>query len=114
MCYQYSTQSHTKNREKLKSFIDRNNLADVWRTLNPELERYTWRQNIPNIQCRLDFFIISIGLLIVVNNVDIIYGYKSYHSFISVEIEKNSFARGKDFLSSINDSCNNVLSVFNP
>ena len=25
-----------KNREKLKSFIDRNNLTDVWRTLNPE------------------------------------------------------------------------------
>jgi hypothetical protein len=22
--------SHTKNREKLKSFIDRNNLTDVW------------------------------------------------------------------------------------
>ena len=65
-----------KFREKLKSFIDRNNLTDVWRTLNPELERYTWRQKTPNIQCRLDFFIISIGLLNVVNNVDIIYGYK--------------------------------------
>ena len=89
--------SHTKNREKLKSFIDRNNLTDVWRTLNPELERYTWRQKTPNIQCRLDFFLISIGLLNVVNNVDIIYGYKSDHSFISVEIEKNSFARGKGF-----------------
>ena len=48
--------SHTKNREKLKSFIDRNNLTDVWRTLNPEIERYTWRQKTPNIQCRLDFF----------------------------------------------------------
>ena len=89
--------SHTKNREKLKSFIDRNNLTDVWRTLNPKLERYTWRQKTPNIQCRLDFFLISIGLLNVVNNVDIIYGYKSDHSFISVEIEKNSFARGKGF-----------------
>jgi hypothetical protein len=74
-----------------------NNLTDVWRTLNPELERYTWRQKTPNIQCRLDFFLISIGLLNVVNNVDIIYGYKSDHSFISVEIEKNSFARGKGF-----------------
>jgi exonuclease III len=42
--------SHTKNREKLKSFIDRNNLTDVWRTLNPELERYTWRQKTPNVQ----------------------------------------------------------------
>ena len=86
-----------KFREKLKSFIDRNNLTDVRRTLNPELERYTWRQKTPNIQCRLDFFLISIGLLNVVNNVDIIYGYKSDHSFISVEIEKNSFARGKGF-----------------
>ena len=72
-------------------------MTDGWRTLNPELERYTWRQKTPNIQCRLDFFLISIGLLNVVNNVDIIYGYKSDHSFISVEIEKNSFAQGKDF-----------------
>jgi exonuclease III len=60
--------SHTKNREKLKSFIDRNNLTDVWRTLNPELERYTWRQKTPNVQCRLDFFLISIGLLNVSNS----------------------------------------------
>ena len=72
-------------------------MTDVWRTLNPELERYTWRQKTPNIQCRLDFFLISISLLNVVNNVDIIYGYKSDHSVISVEIENNSFARGKGF-----------------
>jgi exonuclease III len=60
--------SHTTNREKLKSFIDRNNLTDVWRTLNPELERYTWREKTSNIQCRLHFFLISIGVLNVVNN----------------------------------------------
>jgi hypothetical protein len=72
-------------------------LTDIWRTLNSELERYIWRQNTPNIQCRLHVFLISIGLLNVVNNVDMIYGYKSDHSFISVEIEKNSFARGKGF-----------------
>lgn len=62
-------------------------MTDVWRTLNPELERYTWRQKTPII-------LISIGLLNVVNNVDIIYGYKSDHSF---KIEKNSFARGRGF-----------------
>jgi exonuclease III len=93
--------SHTTNREKLKSFIDRNNLKDVWRTLIPELERYTWREKTSNLQCRLHFFLISIGVLNVVNNVDIIYGYKSDHSFITVEIEKNSFARGKGFFSSL-------------
>ena len=53
----------SKNREKLKSVIDRNNLTDVWRTLNPKLERYTWRQKTPNIQCRLDFFLISIAIV---------------------------------------------------
>jgi hypothetical protein len=27
--------SHAKNRGMLKSFMDRSNLTDVWRTLNP-------------------------------------------------------------------------------
>jgi hypothetical protein len=41
-----------------------------------------------------EYFIVSPLMSL---NVDMIYGYKSDHSFISVEIEKNSFARGKGF-----------------
>ena len=32
-----------------------NNLVDIWRRLNPELESYTWRNKSHKIQCRLDF-----------------------------------------------------------
>ena len=31
-------------------------LTDIWRLLNPEAKRYTWRQNQPAVHCRLDFF----------------------------------------------------------
>ena len=31
-------------------------LADTWRTLNQEEQKYTWRRKNPEIHCRLDFF----------------------------------------------------------
>ena len=34
-------------------------LFDVWRNLNPQTIRFTWRNKSLKIQCRLDFFLIS-------------------------------------------------------
>ena len=50
------------------------NLTDVWRTL-----RYTWCQKKPEIQCRLDFFLISSDLICDINLADIVPGYKTDH-----------------------------------
>ena len=36
-----------------------NNLIDIWRQLNPQLESFTWRNKSHKIQCTLDFFLIS-------------------------------------------------------
>ena len=49
----------TKHRDSLKviqNIRDSLDLTDIWRDLNPEGRRYTWRQNKPEIHCRLDFF----------------------------------------------------------
>ena len=34
-------------------------LCDVWRLFNPDSKGFTWRQKQPEIQCRLDFFLVS-------------------------------------------------------
>ena len=38
-------------------------LADAWRTLNQEEQKYTWRGKNPEIHCRLDFFLVSQTIL---------------------------------------------------
>ena len=35
------------------------NLTDVWRSLNPDLESFTWSNKSFKIQCRLDYFLVS-------------------------------------------------------
>jgi len=34
------------------------NLTDVWRSLNPDLESFTWRNKSFKIQCRLDYCLV--------------------------------------------------------
>lgn len=92
-----SVLTHKKNREHLRQFMDRNDLIDIWRIRNPMEKRYSWRQKYPNIQCRLDSFLISVGLGNITRKTDISYGLKSDHSFILLEIDKQNLKRGKGF-----------------
>lgn len=57
-------------------------MTDVWRELNPELRRYTWRRNHPLQQSRLDFFLVSDHLLDAFIDADIHPGYRTDHSMI--------------------------------
>ena len=45
----------------------------------------------------LIFFIISVGLGNITRKTDISYGFKSDHSFLSLEIDKQQLKRGKGF-----------------
>jgi hypothetical protein len=89
--------THKKNRERLRQFIDRNDLVDICRIVNPIEQRYSWRQRSPAVHCRLDFFLVSVGLGNITRKTDISYGFKSDHSFISLEIDKQNLKRGKGF-----------------
>ena len=48
--------THKNALKVIRDFSENLGLSDVWRLLNPEARRYTWRQNQPVIHCRLDFF----------------------------------------------------------
>ena len=47
---------------------------------NADKHRYTWRRKKPEIQCRLDFFLISSDLIYDINLADIVPEYKTDHS----------------------------------
>ncbi|KAL9989297.1 hypothetical protein ACROYT_G003831 [Oculina patagonica] len=76
-----------------------NNLVDIWRRLNPELESYTWRNKSHKIQCRLDFFLISEELTSIVASNKIFHAPETDHSAISLHLqaEINKQKRGPGF-----------------
>ena len=76
------------------SFLD---LVDVWRVLNPDVERFTWRQRQPEVQCRLDFFLVSQSILGDITLTDIVPGYKTDHSMITLNLSLHSNPRGPGF-----------------
>ena len=59
--------------------------------------RYTWRRKKPDIQCRLDFFLTSQSLISKINTWDIVPGYKTDHSMITMAIVTNSNPRDPGF-----------------
>ena len=48
--------THQKSLKVINAFCEDLNLSDVWRVLNPDLSKFTWRQRKPEIHSRLDFF----------------------------------------------------------
>jgi hypothetical protein len=81
--------------------IDKFNLVDIWRMLNPDLKRYTWRQgkSAKNLkQSRLDYWLVSAHMVYDLESVDISHSTRSDHSLISLNFYKNkSPARGPSF-----------------
>ena len=45
--------------KSIETLCESYNLRDIWRNLNPELSRFTWRNKSLKIQCHLDYFLIS-------------------------------------------------------
>ena len=77
------------------------NLNDVWRTLNPDTKRYTWRQGktAANLkQSRLDYWIISTHMIYDLSKVEIEPGFRSDHSLIEINFtSRNKSKRGPSY-----------------
>ena len=72
-------------------------LIDALRVLNPESSRFTWRQKKADIQFRLDFFLINQCTFCNIINAEILAGYKTDHSMITLQISLHSSTRGWGF-----------------
>jgi len=68
--------THKNALKVIQNFSENLGLSDVWRIINPEARRYTWRQNQPVIHCRLDFFLASESSLCDVTHADIVLASK--------------------------------------
>jgi len=77
---------HQKALKVIQDFSENIDLTDVWRVFNPETKRYTLRQRQPDIQCRLDFFLVSQSSICNITQADIIPGFKTDHSMINLSL----------------------------
>ena len=103
--------------KNIKEIIDTFDLIDIWRYLNPDVHRYTWRQNNPLIQCRLDYFLMSDSLIEYVKDCDIGPGLRTDHSSIKIDFQlQREFKRGPGhwkFNNSLLEDQNFVLELTN-
>ena len=90
-------ESHRNSREVLLEHMENFDMVDIWRVLNPEKKQYTWRQRNISVQCRLDYFIISTSLINIISSTEITHGFRSDHSFVSLELGKENITRGPGF-----------------
>ena len=70
-------------------------LIDIWRTLNPDRKRFTWRSEKPCRASRLDYYLISEDILYLNPTSEILNAYKSDHNMIKLSITKSTQQRGK-------------------
>ena len=76
------------------------NLTDIYRIVNPDTMRFTWRGNTKKglVQSRLDYWICSTHMLYKLQTVDIKPGIKSDHSLLSVTFKmQNTEQRRRGF-----------------
>jgi exonuclease III len=86
----YNNYKHINNPKAQDKVLEMSvdlQLVDVWREINPDIQRFTWRRTTPLQQARLDFYFISESLLSYVKHTDIVYGYRSDHSLITLDIK---------------------------
>ena len=89
--------THLKSQEMVKDRAAQLDLVDAWRTINPDSRKYTWRRRKPEILCRLDFFLVSQGLMCSVTSANISAGYKTDHSLMYIKIALHSNLRGPGY-----------------
>ena len=89
--------THSNSLKEVQNMENLLDLIDVWRVFNPDTKRFTWRRTKPEIHSRLDFFLVSASLTPTIRNADILPGYKTDHSLITIHLANNNNPRGPGF-----------------
>ena len=78
----------------IANFLD---LVDIWRIFNPDAKIFTRRRRKPDIHCRLDFFLTSSSLSTTITKANLLPGFKTDHSLITLHLTNNTNPRGPGF-----------------
>ena len=92
-------QTHTHSLQVIRTWMEETDLIDIWRLNNPNDFKFTWKRinPPPGIFCRLDYFLISFGMVDKVLKADILPGYKTDHSAVTIVINPNDNKKGPGF-----------------
>ena len=69
-------------------FIDQENMSDIWRMQHAAKRSFTWRRSSPLKLARLDYFLVSAAIVRMVKSSDILAGYRTDHSLISLVLHE--------------------------
>ena len=122
----YKRTNNVKAQEKVEEIIADHCLVDIWRELNPQLQRFTWRRTNPFQQSRLDFFLISENLCNTVRDTDITPGYRTDHSMLTLELSfgedcnnkktywkfNSSLLKDSEFVQEVNDTIEKAIQQY--
>ena len=82
----------------IKSYMNAENLANVWRFMNPYTLRYTWFKRNPNpLAERLDYILVAEPLVSLIEDTSIDTSYKSDHGIPWIVLAKNECEKGPGF-----------------
>ena len=124
--YNYKHFNNVKGQEQVGSMMDSLDLIDIWRELNPEVRRYTWRRSNPRLQqSRLDFFLLSEILSTHVTEADIKPGYRTDHSMVTITLSfgpcskrkllwklNSSLLSDKNYVDGVNEVIDEVIAEY--
>ena len=81
-----NTNPKPRSRQIIKTKMENLDLVDIYRKVYPSKRAYSWRKFNTIQQSRLDYILLSDSLIEKVGNVDIIPGYRSDHSIVTVSL----------------------------
>ena len=89
------SKQYDKELKAVNNMLFEHELSDIWRVMNPNTKRYTWRRKDPQIHSRLDMWWISEALQDSCEKVDIIPSIRSDHSAIVLKLRTVEVKQGK-------------------
>ena len=96
--YNPKTTQPSANAKYLAGIKTEYHLDDIWRIINPNLKRYTWRRRNPLQQSLLDFWLVTYSIIQCIKECSIGISFLSDHNIINITIQlAKPTARGKGF-----------------
>lgn len=90
--------NHVKKRKALLHYIEQFELEDIWRKQHPDCLQFSWRRLDSRItMSRLDFFLISQGLVNCTTHSQIYSKFMTDHGMVLIEMELESNPRGPGY-----------------
>ena len=97
-CDNYLHINNLKARKVVLTLVEEDNFADVWRLMNEDTSKYTWRRlNPTKKQARLDYLLASESTVSFVTDSDIVLGYRTDHSGIILKLTLQKLEKGRSY-----------------